>query len=112
MDPANAIALERDFSEIFEQWEACTLPLETMWCRPLLIPPNCRNTRANRAIVETVVNCLLIGKFKCRYTPRIQLGWTGRGYLIGVDMTQAIHHTVSLVEPPEECSEQSTNAHA
>jgi len=111
MDDKVAQDFEADFEEIFEKWEAGTLPNGTIWCGTLICPPNGRNTKSARALIEMLVNCLLIGKFKCQYAPRIQLGWTGAGYRVGVMMPPLTTRIVSLVESPPECNEQSTSAH-
>jgi len=110
MDPKVAQDFEDDFEEIFEKWEAGTLGEEPAWCSTVIYPPNGRNTKTNRSLLETLMNCLLIGKFKCQYTPRIQLGWTGQAYMIGLVMPTN-RHVVSHVAPPAECSEQSATAH-
>lgn len=103
MEPEVANTLAADFETFFAMSEAGTIPPEAWWCSQMFVPPNGANTKTNRALLETLVNCLLIGKFKCRYMPQVRLGWTGRGYLVGLQMPPASPLQESPAESQPEC---------
>lgn len=83
-----AVEIVQDFDQIFSM--ADNFPGGVIWCRTSFFPPDGKNTKANRAVLEFMINNLLIGYYKCRWNPRVQIGWSEDHYVIGVSECRRI----------------------